>query len=88
MDEKIIAPFCLCDDLLKALPPRADPQCQRHDADIMPTALSASVGCRGHQESARLRLQQPPSIPHRGSTRRWRRRLHRMQELLTGLCQR
>jgi hypothetical protein len=35
MDDKIIAIFCLCDDLLKAMHHQEDRQCQMNDAEIM-----------------------------------------------------
>ena len=46
MDDKIIATFCLCDDLLKAIHHPEDRQCQMNDAEIMTTACIASLlGC-------------------------------------------
>ena len=35
MDDNIIATFCLCDDLLKAMHHQEDRQCQMNDAEIM-----------------------------------------------------
>ena len=35
MDDKIIAIFCLCDDLLKAMHHPEDRQCQMNDTEIM-----------------------------------------------------
>jgi hypothetical protein len=52
MDDKIIATFCLCDDLLKALHHHEDRQCQMNDAEIMTTAFIASLCFRGNHESA------------------------------------
>ena len=43
MDDKIIATFCLCDDLLKAMHHQEDRQCQMNDAEIMTTAFIASL---------------------------------------------
>ena len=63
MDDKIIATFCLCDDLLKAMHHQADRQCQMNDAEIMTTALIASLCFRGNHESARAMLQQHGYIP-------------------------
>ena len=81
MDDKIIATFCLCDDLLKAIHHQEDGQCQMNDADIMTTALIASVFFRGNHESARALLKQHGYIPHMVSKRRFSRRFHRMKEL-------
>jgi len=81
MDEKIIATFCLCDDLLKAMHHQEDPQCQMNDAEIMTTALIASLCFRGNHESARLMLKQHNYIPHMLSKSRFSRRLHRIKEI-------
>ena len=81
MDDKIITTFCLCDDLLKAMHHREDCQCQMNDAEIMTTALTASLFFRGNHESARAMLQQHGYIPHMLSKSRFSRRLHRIKEL-------
>jgi len=81
MDDKIIATFCLCDDLLKAMHHREDTQCQMNDAEIMTTACIASLCFRGNHESARAMLKQHGYIPHMVSKSRFNRRLHRIKEL-------
>jgi Transposase DDE domain len=81
MDDKIIATFCLCDDLLKAIHHQADCQCQMNDAEIMTTALIASLFFRGNHESARTMLKQHGYIPHMVSKSRFSRRLHRLKEI-------
>jgi hypothetical protein len=81
MDDKIIATFCLCDDLLKAMPHQEDHQCQRNDAEIMTTALVAALSFRGNHESARAMLQQHGDIPHMVSKSRLSRRRHRMKSI-------
>ena len=48
MDDKIIATFCLCDDLLKVMHHQEDGQCQMNDAEIMTTveaSITASATC-------------------------------------------
>ena len=81
MDDKIIATFCLCDDLLKTIHHQEDGQCQMNDAEIMTTALIASLYFRGNQESARTMLKQHGYIPHMVSKSRFSRRLHRIKEI-------
>ena len=81
MDDKIIATFCLCDDLLKAMHHHEDRQCQMNDAEVMTTAFVASLFFRGNQESARAMLRQHGYIPHMLSKSRFSRRLHRIKEL-------
>src|SRR5262247_312728 len=81
MDDKIIATFCLCDDLLKAIHHHEDCQCQMNDAEIMTTACIASLFFRGNHESARVMLRQHGYIPHMVSKSRFSRRLHRIKAL-------
>ena len=81
MDAKIIAIFCLCDDLLKAMHHQEDRQCQMNDAEIMTTAFIAAVFLRGNHESARTLLKQRGYIPPMASKSRFSRRLHRIKEL-------
>jgi hypothetical protein len=81
MDDKIIATFCLCDDLLKAIHHPEDPQGQMNDAEVMTTALVAALFFRGNHESARAMLKQHGYIPQMLSKSRFSRRLHRRQEI-------
>jgi Transposase DDE domain len=81
MDDKIIATFCLCDDLLKAMQHQEDRQGQMNDAEIMTTAFVASLFFRGNHESARAMLKQNGYIPHMLSKSRFIRRLHRIKEI-------
>jgi hypothetical protein len=81
MDDKIIAIFCLCDDLLKTMHHQEDRQCQMNDAEIMTTAFSAALFFRGNHESARAMLKQHGYIPHMVSKSRFSRRLHRIKEI-------
>ena len=43
MDTRIILIYCMCDDLLKALNHREDPQCRLCDAEIMTIAIVAAL---------------------------------------------
>ena len=43
MDGQITAIYCLCDDVLKALHHREDPQRQMTDAEVMTTAIVAAL---------------------------------------------
>jgi hypothetical protein len=85
MDDKIIATFCLCDDLLQAMHHQEDYQCQMNDAEIMTTACIAALFFRGNHESARAMLHQHGYIPHMLSKSRFSRRLHRMKEMFVVL---
>src|SRR5262249_31540973 len=81
MDDKIIATFCLCDDLLKAMHHQENRQCQMNDAEILTTACTAALFFRGNHESARAMLKQHGYIPDMLSKSRFNRRLHRMKEI-------
>ena len=81
MDDKIMAIFCLCDDLLKAMHHEENRQGQMNDADIMTTAFIAALFFRGNHESARALLKQHGYIPHMVSKSRLSRRLHRIKEI-------
>jgi hypothetical protein len=81
MDEQIIAVFCLCDDLLKAMRHRDDPQCRMNDAEVMTTALIAALEYGGNFEKACRSLGTPPYIPGMLGPSRFNRRLHRIKSL-------
>jgi hypothetical protein len=80
MDDKIIATYCLCDDLLKAIRHQEHQQSQMNDAEVMTTALTAALFFRGNHESARAMLKQYGYVPHMLSKSRFSRRLHRLTE--------
>jgi hypothetical protein len=79
MDEKIIATYCLCDDLFHAMHHQEDPQGQMSDAEVLTTAFPAAFFFRGNLESARWMLKQQAYIPRMLSKSRFRRRLHRLK---------
>jgi len=81
MDDKIIATFCLCDDVLKAMHHQENRQCQMNDAEILTTAFTAALFFRGNYESARAMLKQHGYIPYMLSKSRFNRRLHRIKEI-------
>ena len=54
MDTRIVAVYCLCDDMLKALHHRDDPQTQMTDAEVMTTAIVAALDYGGNMEKARF----------------------------------
>jgi hypothetical protein len=81
MDETIIATYCLCDDLLKAIRHQEAPQCQMTDAEVMTTALTAALFFRGNHENARVMLKQHGYMPHMLGKSRFSRRLHQLKDL-------
>lgn len=85
MDTQIVAVFCLCDDMLKALRHYEDPQCQMSDAEVMTTGIVAALRFRGNFELARHFLQEEGYIPNMLGKSRFNRRLHRIQDLFLTL---
>ena len=85
MDEKIIATYCLCDDVLKAMCHQEDSQCKMSDAEVMTTAFTAALFFRGNLESARTMLKQYGYVPSMLSKSRFSRRLHRLKHMFVTL---
>jgi hypothetical protein len=85
MDEKIIATYCLCADLLKTMQHQEDSQCKMSDAEVMTTAFTAALFFRSNLESARAMLKQYGYIPHMLSKSRFSRRLHRLTNMFVAM---
>lgn len=85
MDSQIVAVFCLCDDMLKALYHHEDHQCQMSDAEVMTTAIVATLYHGGNFEHARKMLQTEGYIPNMLGKSCFNRRLHRIQDLFLAL---
>ena len=82
MDDSILAIYCLCDDLLKALLHQEDPRRQISDAEVMTTAIVAALYFGGNFERARWLLTSPRYIPAMLSKSQFNRRLHALRDLL------
>lgn len=81
MDDQILAIYCICDDLLKALGHWEDPQRRMNDAEVMTTAIVAALQCGGNFERARAWLSSPRYIPQMISKSQFNRRLHAISSL-------
>lgn len=82
MDEKIIAIYCLVDDLLISMNHHQDPQSKISDAEVLTTAIVAAIDFRGNGEIARPFLKIHHYIPQMISKSRFNRRLHRVKPIL------
>jgi len=78
MDSQIVTVYCVCDDLLKSLRHPEDRQCQMTDAEVMTTALVASLYFGGNLETARVYLHENGYVPKMLSKSRFNRRWHRL----------
>ena len=87
MDDQIIAIYCLCDDVLKALDHYEDPQRRMSDAEVMTTAIVAALHFRGNWEQARKLLSSDRYIPTMLGKSRFNRRLHAIGELFLTVFQ-
>lgn len=85
MDTQIVAVFCLCDDMLKALQHYEDAQCQMTDAEVMTTAIVAMLYFKGNFRLASQYLYEHNYIPNMLSRSRLNRRLHRIADLFLTL---
>lgn len=85
MDTQIVAVFCLCDDLLKALHHYDDPQCQMKDAEVMTAAIVAMLFFKGNFRLGCQFLCEYNYMPNMVSRSRFNRRLHRIADLFLTL---
>jgi hypothetical protein len=85
MDTQIVAVFCLCDDLLKALHHHEDPQCQMKDTEVMTAAIVAMLYFRGNFRLAYQFLWEYGYMPNMVSRSRFNRRLHCIADLFLTL---
>lgn len=79
MDTEIIIIYCVCDDYLKSIHHRENPQCLMSDAEVMTVALVAALYFGGNFALARRCLNRPDYILPMLSKSRFSRRLHRIK---------
>src|SRR5512143_821651 len=85
VDGQLVALYCLCNDLLKALHQREDQQRHMSDAEVMTIAIVAALHFGGNFARARVGLAMLHYIPNRLSRSRFNRRLHTVQDLWAAL---
>lgn len=85
MDDRIVAVYCLCADMLQALHHRDDPQCHMGDAEVMTVALVAALFFAGKYVAASAFLAEYGYMPRMVSRSRFNRRLHRVKDLFLTL---
>ena len=85
MIDKIVAIYCLCDDLLKGLHHRQDAQQKMTDAEVMTVAIIAAMYFDGNFVKASEFMT--IYIPGMLSRSRFNRRLHRIEPMLLTLLQ-
>lgn len=85
MDHTIVLVYCLCDDLLKALGHKEDPQCRMSDAEVMTTGLVSALFFGGKYKLACDLLREQRYIPQMLSKSQFGRRLERLDYLFISL---
>jgi hypothetical protein len=71
MDNQIIAVYCICDDMLKALRHKEDPQCHMSDAEMMTAAIVSVLYFNGNYVRARELLAEQEYVPRMLSASRF-----------------
>ena len=87
MDDKIVAIYCLCADILDARGHVEDPQQRMSDAEVITTGLVAMLFLRSNVEAARPLLSTSRYRPRMLSRRRLNRRWPRLKDRFLTLCE-
>src|SRR3954447_3009535 len=84
-EDKIIALYCIVDDLLKAMRHREDSRVRVSDSEVITTAFVAVLYFGGHLDNARPFMHLQGYVPQMLDKSRYCRRLHRLSDFLLTL---
>ena len=84
-EDKIIALYCITDDLLKGIGHKEDSRRKVSDSEVITTALVSALYFGGHQDNARQFMKMTKLVPRMLDKSRFNRRLHEVSELLFNL---
>ena len=84
-DSKIIALYCIVDDMLKAMRHDEDARVRVSDSEVITTAFVSVLYFGGHLDNARHFMQLHGYIPNMLEKSRYCRRLHRLADFLLTL---
>lgn len=84
-DTKVIALYCIVDDMLKGLRHRENPQVRVGDGEVITTSFVSVLYFGGNLEVARHFMQLKGYVPHMLEKSRFCRRLHRLSDLLLSM---
>lgn len=84
-ESKIIALYCIVDDLLKGLHHYEDVRTRVSDAEVITTAFVSTLYFSGHLDNARCFMKLKGYVPLMLDKSRFCRRLHRLGDLLLQL---
>lgn len=85
IEDKLVAVYCLTDDLLKALGHTDNAQAEMSDSEVVTTALLAALCFSGNYAEARRWLNRPDLMPRMLGKSRFSRRLNRIAPLFEPL---
>ena len=80
--DKIIALYCLVDDLLKGIGHKEDGRRRMSDSEVITTAIVSALYFGGHLDKSRQMLQMTGLVPSMLDKSRFCRRLHALNDLL------
>jgi len=83
--DNVVALYCITDDLLKAIGHSDDCRRELSDAEVITTALTATLYFGGNLETARAFMKQSGFMPRMLSKSRLCRRLHKIEDLAVSL---
>src|SRR5215216_823126 len=86
-DTKIIALYCIVDDLLKAIHHTEDCRVKVKDSEVITTAFVSVLYFGGHMDNARMFMKIAGYTPAMLDKTRFCRRLHRLSDLLFTMFQ-
>jgi len=81
-EDKVIALYCIVDDMLKAMRHTEDIRVKVKDSEVITTAFVSALYFSGHQENARAFMKIKGYVPHMLDKGQFNRRLHRLAQLL------
>jgi Transposase DDE domain len=84
-ENKVIALYCIVDDLLKGIGHREPANRKMSDSDVITTALLSALYFGGHQDNARGFMQMTGLVSRMLDKSNFCRRLHRLEGLLYSL---
>jgi len=84
-DNKIIALYCIVDDMLKSMHHYEDPRVRVSDSEVIATAFVAVLYFGGHLDNARQFMKMKHYVPRMLDKSRFCRRLHRLADLILAL---
>lgn len=84
-ENKIIAIFCLVDDLLKGIGHREDSRRKVSDSEVITTAIVSALYFGGHLDNARGFMKMTKLSPQMLDKSRFCRRLHNLESLLCSM---